>query len=501
MNKIYKFLSTNKLNILFTICLMIFNIGIIDKKIQNDTFFTIPTGIYILENGIDEIEPFTYHENLKYIKLRWAFDVVVAKIYNTFSFEGLYVFVIIISMLISVGLYNFLTNLNNNKTISFIITLAIMLGLKEYLVCRAQIISYLLFAIEGFLLEKLLQTQKKKYILFLTIISTLLVNFHSSVWLVFFLPFIPYFAEKLIYKLSTKKKIKFLNKFNIENINLKYLSITFVICLLSGLISPLGINPYTYIFKVMNGVSKKFIIELQPSKLLSTFPINIFIFFSILILFLKRIKIKLSDFFLILGFSIMSKLAVRNVFISIIFMAYPISRIINKIIKEYDKKLFFEKIDKFIEENIIINILIFVSIFEFTLYNYKDIKYQEYVDEKTYPVELVKFMYRNIDIDTAKVYAEFDISSYFEFSGIQTCLDSRTEVYCKEFSNVTILEDWYNLNYKEKNKVMDFIEKYDIKYLALYRTNSLADYLVYCKELYHDDYFVLYQVKKGEKND
>lgn len=198
MDRIYNFLEKNKLNILFTIILIIFNLGIIEKNFPNDTFFTIPTGNYILENGVNEIEPFSYHENLKYVKLRWGFDIVVAKIYKSFGFECLYVFVIIISMLISATLYNLLNKLNQNKIISFIIPIFILIGLKKYLVCRAQIISYLFFIFEAYFLEQLINKQEKKYIIFLIIISILLVNFHSSVWLVFFLPFLPYFVEKII---------------------------------------------------------------------------------------------------------------------------------------------------------------------------------------------------------------------------------------------------------------------------------------------------------------
>lgn len=42
MDRIYNFLEKNKLNILFTIILIIFNLGIIEKNFPNDTFFTIP---------------------------------------------------------------------------------------------------------------------------------------------------------------------------------------------------------------------------------------------------------------------------------------------------------------------------------------------------------------------------------------------------------------------------------------------------------------------------
>ena len=37
-----------------TICLVFIVISCINKTFENDVFFTIPTGEYIIENGIDD---------------------------------------------------------------------------------------------------------------------------------------------------------------------------------------------------------------------------------------------------------------------------------------------------------------------------------------------------------------------------------------------------------------------------------------------------------------
>ena len=65
---------------------MIFSISIVEKHMQNDTFFTIATGNYILENGYDNLDHLTWHKNLNFYKLRWGFDVLVALIFNNFNF-------------------------------------------------------------------------------------------------------------------------------------------------------------------------------------------------------------------------------------------------------------------------------------------------------------------------------------------------------------------------------------------------------------------------------
>ena len=74
------------------ISVLILTIPLIDKTFQNDTYFTIPTGNYILENGINDVEPFTWHEDLKFTKLRWGFDIIVAGIYNVFRINWIIYF-------------------------------------------------------------------------------------------------------------------------------------------------------------------------------------------------------------------------------------------------------------------------------------------------------------------------------------------------------------------------------------------------------------------------
>ena len=102
-------MKKNKVFWLFAVCLLMITTGIVTKTFQNDTFFTIPTGNYILENGVNDVEPFTWHENLKFTKLRWAFDITVAKIYQIAGFSGLYVFTIIIAFLIAFTIFTTLS--------------------------------------------------------------------------------------------------------------------------------------------------------------------------------------------------------------------------------------------------------------------------------------------------------------------------------------------------------------------------------------------------------
>lgn len=489
--------------ILFIVSLVLITCSFIDKSLENDTFFTINTGNYILKNGINEIEPFTFHENLKFIKLRWAFDLIVAIIYNFFKFDGIYIFVIIISCFISILLFETLTNLYDNKLVSFFNSIMVIKLLSINLVCRAQIISYFLFALEMFFLEKLYKKNEKKYILFLTIISVFLVNFHSSVWLVFFLPFFTFFAEKICYCRKNKFNFKFkiLNKFIIENLEIKYFFIAFLICLLSGILSPLGLNPYTYIFNVMRGFSKEFIVELQQLNLLDNFGTKIIILCGIVLFMFTKIKFKLRDILLIIGFLFMSKLAVRNLYIALIFMVFPITRIMCDLLEQYDLKRITNAIEVTIQNNILAQILLIIGVIQYSLGNYRYIRINQYIPHYEYPIYATEYAINHIDLNNSRVYTDFNYGSYVEFMGIKTFIDSRSEVFCKEFSNVNILEEWYKAKFEEQSYIHFIVNKYNITHLIVGSESSIKlelDESDYYEIMYSDDDFLLYKVKWEE---
>lgn len=494
MRKIFNIIKENILEIILLVLISLFSISIIDKSVTNDTFTAILNGNYIINTGsVDEKEVFTFNDSLKFIKLRWAFDVIVAKIYNILSFNGLYLFIISISILNAIILYESLNKLNKSKILAFLITLITIYYMQVNFVCRAQIISYLIFNIELFLLNSLLNTNKTRYVVFLIILSILLVNFHASVWLVFFIPFIPIFLEKIAWFLFKTKTF-----FNVENHNIKKICITFIVCIFTGLISPLKLYPYTYIFQVMSGVSKEFISELQPLDLLYVFPFNFIILFLIFVMIFTKLKINIKDFFMILGSLLMAKLAIRNSFISIIFLAYSLTKIIKSIFDIYNINFILDGIEKKITNNILPKIFVIILVMYFVIGNLKFSLTQQTIPNDFYPVEATEYILNNTDFKKDRYYADFNYASYLEFYGIRPLLDSRSEIFCKEFSNVEILEDYYKIISEDYNYIENVISKYNITKILVNNRNELVDVLAnkenYIK-IYEDEYFILYDIK------
>ena len=174
----------------------------------------------------------------------------------------------------------------------------------------------------------------------------------------------------------------------------------------------------------------------------------------------------------------------------------PLTRLVNNFFETYDNEKLLEKLESKLNKNSVITLLgIFILIF--MLPNIVQRTKEEYVDKTAYPVDATEYILNNLDYQNMRIYDHFNFGSYLEFKGIKTFIDSRCEVYCREFNNVDILEDWYNVVNGEMH-YDDLFDKYDIDYAIVYNTERINTYLnkdENYNKLYEDDYFSIYERK------
>ena len=485
--------NNRKIYIIFALFIIFITAVSVRRVMQNDIFFTIATGREMLANGYDNMDHLTWHEGLSFYKLRWAFDIIMTLLYNVTGFTGIYIFVIIIAVLTMLSLFYILIKQKNNKVLAFIATICsslIMAGIGTF-TARAQIMSYLFLLLEVFFIERLLLTNKKRYYIYLFLISVLLVNFHASVWPVSIILVMPFLAEAILNKIIKKKKNI---KLEIENLNIKPLIITIILLFIGSFLSPIGVYTYIYMFKVMGTISSEFIAELQPTNLLTSLGMCSMLVVYTIIALATKAKIKVRDLLLFFGLFIMAALAVRNQSFFYIIGFIPLTRIVNDFFETYDNEHLLEKLTSKLNKNSLLAILA-ICILIFMIPAIIQRTMEEYVDKKAYPVDATEYILNNLDYENMRIYDHFNFGSYLEFKGIKTFIDSRCEVYCKEFNNVDILEDWLNVINCTKH-YDEIFEKYNIDYAIVYNTEKINTYLSkdenYTK-LYEDDYFSIYK--------
>ena len=535
-------------DILAIVCIALIAIAVTPKSLQNDTFYTIKCGEYIFQNGVTGIgeDPFSWH-NLAYTWPHWLYDLCMYMFYaicGKFWEIGLYILTIVMATILGIAIYKTSLKLSkNNRIVSFIISLFALYLMKPYIAARAQLATFILFVLEIFFIEKLLETNKKRYGFALLGIAFLITQLHCAVFPMFFVFALPYIAEFVFIVLtdldldevivrgilrilkkftnSDEKRIKFDNyieksKKNVESRKIKRekrrknpykvvieknpamttLIIFMLISILIGFLNPMGTGAFTYTLKIYQGNTTDSINEHLPLTLADNKEFSIMLIVMFAILILVDIKIRLSDLLMFAGTLILAFMARRQVSL-VVIMGMPIlAKFIASFFEIYDAKMcgLLKKIITSIG-GVIITIVL-VGLISNDLYKEKE--NNQYVEVASYPVEasewLLSYMDENdISKDELKLYNEYNYGSYLVFKGIPVFIDSRCDLYTPEFGSSTdIFSDALevprlNSNYEE------IFERYGVRYVMLY---SGADVNVKLKA--DDNYFVVYKRTNAE---
>ncbi len=549
-----------KFHIVAIFCIIIFCFALTPVTFQNDTYYTISIGKHIIETGkIDMQDPFSWHEDLPYTYPHWAYDVGTYLVYQAGEnvgiggFCAIYIVTIILAMILGIVVYYTLNKLCKNPFISLIMTMIIMYLLKNFIAARAQLVTFILFAITILFIEQFIKTKKKRYAVYLVIIPILIANLHAAVWPFYFVLYLPYIVEYLLaatcdakvyywfkIKWNELKLKKITKKGNPEEIGkqqekiahlqlekeetevnaqnrrkspykvifkkepaVKWLILIMIICVFTGLLTPIGTTPYTYLAKTMEGNTTQNISEHQPLTLINNLPMLVVFIVYILLLVFTDTKATLRDFFMLGGLTLLCFMSRRQASIFVIICGFIFAKMIASLIEKYSPhftKMVMEFITTILGRILTIAIAITLSVLM-----YKGKENDHFVNEKSYPVDAANYILENIDIENMRLFNEYNYGSYLIFRGIPVFIDSRADLYAPEFNGSKneegkwegrdIFSDYISVSsisayYENK------MEKYDITHVIIGKKTKLNMFLSRddnYKELYTDDYFVVYE--------
>ena len=153
---------------------------------------------------------------------------------------GIYISTCIFAAILGIVFFSVNVKINKNQILSFFMTILGLYMLKSFIAARAQLVTYILFILQIYSMEKLLETGKKRYGIYLIIDSLLVANLHVAVWPFSFVLYLPYMAEYFIACLKKKENDSkiIINK----NPNTKILIVFMICCILTGIFTPLGLQ-------------------------------------------------------------------------------------------------------------------------------------------------------------------------------------------------------------------------------------------------------------------
>lgn len=539
-----------KFNILAICLIILLAFAISPVTMQNDTYYTIKIGEEIIQNGIDMQDHFSWHENLPYTYPHWLYDVMIYLIYSFSGFAGIYISTVVLSSILGVLVYYINNKLSKNNFISLIVTLLVLYLLKDFIAARAQLVTFILFTLTILFIEMFINTKKKRYLIPLIIIPILIANLHVAVWPFYFILFLPYIAEwiacfmielniivrikilivKLKEQLTNKaEKITMLNKkeenllreLNEDKINLqerrekpyrikidknesiKWIIIIFIITIFTGLLTPLGDVPYTYLAKTMQGNTTENISEHLPLVLINNKNIMIVITMFLAILIFTDTKIKLRDLFMLIGLVLLSFMSRRQTSMLILIGNFIFVKLVVQMVNKYDNKTY-KKIQKFMT-GILGQAISVILILCISLLMLKPKMNDKFVDENSYPVKACDFILENLDVNNIKLYNEYNYGSYLIYRGIPVFIDSRADLYSPEFNGTKNEEKKYEgrdifSDFLNISNIGTFYEskfrEYGITHVMMGKNTKLN--LLISREdnyklLYQDNNFVIYE--------
>lgn len=534
-----------RFNIMAILLIAIFCFSISPVTLQNDTFYTIKIGEHIIQNGIDMRDPFSFHD-LEYTYPHWLYDVGIYLIYNVGGQVGIYISTIVLCMILGILMYFTNVKLTKNKLTSFIITIGAMYLLKNYIAARAQLLTFILFVLTIYFIEQFLETRKKRYAIGLVIIPIIIANVHLAVFPFYFVLYLPYIAEYMIYILSNSgiiintSKIKKLHKklkkvesekeieeiknkiseleerqkvllkryekanknpYKIKitgNNTVKLLIIIMIICIFTGLLTPLGTTPYTYLVKTMQGDTTQNISEHLPLTLVNNLNFMCVLMVFLAILIFTDTKIRLSDLFMLCGLILLTFYSRRQESMFILMCAFILNRLICSMFDKYNPEGCKNAIKAICRPLGMISTIAIVLVLCVNMYKPK--MGNHFVDETKYPVDASTYILDNLDIENIRLYNEYNYGSYLLFRGIPVFIDSRADLYSPEFNDgVTVFNDFLNLSGVNNDNIEETLDKYDITHLIMYKNAKLRTFIKQDEEkynlIYEDDYFCIYERK------
>lgn len=214
----------------------------ISRSLDNDIWFLLSHGRYVVQYGWPTTDPLSMHEGLDFIMQQWLSAVIFWESYVIGGESGPIAVVYIVSTAIICAYYRLLHLVSqSNRNIAIAGTALVMILIcKLFMVTRPQIFSLLIFILTVYLLEKSTKAISWQRYLAFFLLSVLLINLHAAMWPLMPILVIPYLIEKMV---RLDKKGYFLHQ--IETPWRSY-ALLFVIILAAGFLNPYGFDAMMY---------------------------------------------------------------------------------------------------------------------------------------------------------------------------------------------------------------------------------------------------------------
>ncbi len=297
--------------------LLMLNFG---NGVNSDAWFLLNHGRYVASFGIPHVEPFTLHEGFHFVMQQWLFAWLLWQIYVHAGSWGLVAFswAAGAAILFAYCRLQILVSAGNRKLA------CLLTGLFGLPICllfasqRPQVASALIFLAEIYLFERYRARPTRALPLVFFAFSALLVNLHAAMWPMMLVFLLPYLAETLFGGRFSWCEQTFLW-------SPRQLLVLLAAVFLGGFCGPYGSEAMVYTLHSYGYAEiNQYVQEMYPLALhMSLLGICLLSMFVLTAVYARR-KMPLRYLLLAVGTGLMALMAVRSVFLYLLFGTLPL---------------------------------------------------------------------------------------------------------------------------------------------------------------------------------
>lgn len=469
---------------------VVFNIVSVNP--DNDGYFLIETGRYIVENKeVPTNNVWTIHEDFAIVIQQWVICVMNYLIHSNFGETGLIITALLFACAINVIMFKYTKLFTNNKKVMTIALCAMNVVMARYITTRPQTISIIVITLELILLEKLkrLNTVNKKntikFIAAMSLLSIIQINCHAAMWAMTIIIMLPYMVPQVW-------GIKKIRDIKIDKSKTIIMIASILGMIASALINPNGIKAITYIINsYKNTMNLDLIYEMRSPDIFSEFALPIIAVIILTTINIMNKKCNKELIYLTLGTLLMASMHIRSIWLISYSLIQMLSLTLNN-------KLGTEFTGETTKQNYkFILVLYTVTIVFITLFLCPKVIYMK--NDSSYnslhqsEVEIADYLDKNIkNKDEVRLFTEYNNGGYFEFRGYKVYIDPRAEAYALSINKKKNILLEYLKVYCGDIDYDKFIKEYKFTHLVVEKDSIFDTYLKY-----NDNYKNLYSSESG----
>ena len=457
--RLKKFFCTKTAKFVAAFLILIISTLVFRSWLDNDSWFILAEGRYVAENGLFDTDVLSMHSDMSVVPQQYGAALIFWLIYQAFGPAGLYIMMLLVSVIIYFLLYKiFMLLSKKNINVSLLLTVAagVLLNVFCFMTTRPHIFSYALMLAVIYVLELYLSTKKTKLLWLLPVLSVVQINLHASLWWMLPLVFITYIVD------GVRKP-----KLYLQGYKLKPLIIAGVAMFAAGFLNPYGIKMITYVLSSYgSGTINMVVSVMSPFDLRSLENVVMFAAIVGVLLFCifgKSKNIRMRHLLMFFGFLALSINSVRAIGTLILVMFFPLATIF----KDADPTTTLE--DKKARGTVEVWSMVVLLVVASCLFVGVVTQLKEY----PYPViyEAINVLDETVEKygqnkAELKIYVGYNDGGYFEFRGYKPYLDPRAEVFLKKNNKKKdILAEWIDFADDGMSDRDKFLKEYDFDYI------------------------------------